>query len=231
MRDAFSMCVIERLGDLHCERQRLRDGKGPSRDRRFERLAVDELQDQRADVARDFQPVDGADVRVTQRGEQSRFTLEPRQSCGIGREVRRQHLDRHITAKPVIVRAIHLAHAASADPDANLVGADVLPDRKAGRLSVRAAVGRIRQRVRGQLAKRRGKKRLCSGIPIEERSRLTSQLLVRAAGLCQERVTFVGRPLQRSVAELLEPSPAFCGTRHRENRSDSSAASPDRSPL
>ena len=125
----------------------------------------------------------------------------------------------------MIVRAIHLAHAASTDSDANLVG-DWFANRKAGLLSVRGAAARIRQRARGQLPKRRCKKLLCSGIPIEERCGLTSQLLVRAAGLRQERVTFVGRPLQRSVAEFLEPSPAFCGTRHRENRSDFSAASP-----
>ena len=45
-----------------------------------------------------FEAVDGADVRMIQRGEQSRFALEAREPVGVRREQRGQDFDRHVPA-------------------------------------------------------------------------------------------------------------------------------------
>ena len=46
-----------------------------------------------------FEAVDGADVRMIQRGERARFAREPGAALGIGREVRRQDLDRDVATE------------------------------------------------------------------------------------------------------------------------------------
>ena len=53
--------------------------------------------------------------------------LEPRQPLAVRREHGRQYLDRDITAKLRVVRAIDLAHPARADERRDLVRANALP--------------------------------------------------------------------------------------------------------
>ncbi len=55
--------------------------------------------------------VQRADVRVVQRGDGLRFTLEPGQVGRVGREGRRQHLERDDAIETGVAGAIHLAHA------------------------------------------------------------------------------------------------------------------------
>jgi hypothetical protein len=47
-------------------------------------------------------------------GRSTRFLLETAQAIGIGSQRLRQHLDRDFAVQPRVMRAIHLAHAASA---------------------------------------------------------------------------------------------------------------------
>jgi hypothetical protein len=54
-------------------------------------------------------------VRVIQGGRRARLALEPQQMFFGGRQRRRQQLDRHVAAEFLIVRLIHLAHAAGAE--------------------------------------------------------------------------------------------------------------------
>jgi hypothetical protein len=65
-----------------------------------------------------------ADVRMTQRRQQASLALETREAFAIGGEGCREHLDRHIPAECVIVRAIDFSHAARAQSRADLIGAD-----------------------------------------------------------------------------------------------------------
>ena len=65
--------------------------------------------------------VDGADVRIVQRGDGARFLLEALPRFRIGRERAREHLDGNRAIEPRVARAIDLAHAAGADRGDDLV--------------------------------------------------------------------------------------------------------------
>ncbi len=59
--------------------------------------------------------VNGADVRMIQRGQHAGFAIEAREPAGIAREAVRQYFDRHLAAERQISCAVNLAHAADAD--------------------------------------------------------------------------------------------------------------------
>jgi hypothetical protein len=59
--------------------------------------------------------------RMIERREQPCLALEPREAIGIGREARRQHLDRHIASELRIAGAVDFAHPAAAERRENLV--------------------------------------------------------------------------------------------------------------
>ena len=61
------------------------------------------------------------DVRMVQRGGRTRLLLEPRETLRVAGELGRQHLDRHLTAEPVVLGQVHLTHTAFADLLDNLV--------------------------------------------------------------------------------------------------------------
>jgi hypothetical protein len=94
MDDVLLVRRFERVGDLSCDRQgfywyaagprprglrRLRNAVGEGR-------ALDELHHERLHARRLFEPVDGGDVRVIQRGEDFGFALKARQPVGIRRQ-------------------------------------------------------------------------------------------------------------------------------------------------
>jgi hypothetical protein len=78
-------------------------------------------------------------VRVVQRRERARLSLESRQSFWICRICLRQHLDRDITTEPRIMRAIDLTHSAGAEGRHDLVRAEARSD---GQSHVRSASSR-----------------------------------------------------------------------------------------
>jgi hypothetical protein len=53
---------------------------------------------------------------MVERRQHLRLALESRKPGGIGREGSRKDLERHVPVEPRIACAIHLAHAASAQP-------------------------------------------------------------------------------------------------------------------
>jgi hypothetical protein len=53
-------------------------------------LSLDELEDEAMNAFTLLDPVDGADVRMIQRGQHPRLALEPRATIGVGREDVRQ---------------------------------------------------------------------------------------------------------------------------------------------
>ena len=71
-----------------------------------------------------FQPVDGRDVRVVERGEHLRLTLEPRETVRVGRERGREDLDRHLALQLRIRRPIHLPHSAHTNLGGDLIGSE-----------------------------------------------------------------------------------------------------------
>ena len=114
VNDAAPVRGVERIGDLAREVEhamaanrsvfdQLPDGAPFEPLHRDERLAL---------VLAEL--VDRADVRVLQRGGQTRLALEPRQPLRRRAGLVAQHLDRDFAAEPEILRSIHHAHAAFA---------------------------------------------------------------------------------------------------------------------
>ena len=87
-------------------------------------LALDELHHERLAARGVFQPVNGRDVRVIQRGEESSLPLEPRDPVRIGRERLGEDLDGNVAIEPRVPRPIHFPHAAGPERGVNLVRAD-----------------------------------------------------------------------------------------------------------
>ena len=58
---------------------------------------------------------------MIQRREELRFTLEPRQSIGVGGKGVREHLDRDVAIQPGVAGSVDLAHPTLADRTTDLV--------------------------------------------------------------------------------------------------------------
>ena len=74
-------------------------------------------------LTRVLEAINRPDVRMIQRGEHLRFTLETGKAIGIPCKGVRQHLQRDLTIQLRVARAIHLAHAAGSKGGKDLVRA------------------------------------------------------------------------------------------------------------
>ena len=74
---------FERLRDLLRDRQRLVERDRAACDALREILALDQFHHERGDALALFEPVDGGDIRMVQRGEDFGFTLKPREPVGV----------------------------------------------------------------------------------------------------------------------------------------------------
>ena len=72
--------------------------------------------------------VDGADVRIVQRGNRARFLLEALPRFRIGGERAGEHLDGDRAIEPDVARAVDLAHAARADGAEDFVRTEARAD-------------------------------------------------------------------------------------------------------
>ncbi len=88
-------------------------------------VALDEFHHERGGTAAFFEPIDGSNVRMIQRGEDFRFALEASQSVGICRApMVGRILMRDFTLQLRVDGPIHLPHAAFADVGSYLVHAE-----------------------------------------------------------------------------------------------------------
>ena len=116
---------FERLGDLPRDRQRFVERQSGPRAMRSASVGPSTSSSTSARHAvRVLEPVDGADVRMIERGEHLRFALKPREPLGIGRERVGQDLQRDVATELRVARAIHLAHPARAEQADDLVDAE-----------------------------------------------------------------------------------------------------------
>ena len=151
MNDALFVRRFERFRDLSGDRQRFIErqgprGPGPTGFRQGtvfgpcqpfrQRVPFHQLEDQgsnghlrrayRGVVL--FEPVDAADVRMIEGGQQLRFAPETGDTIGIAREDIGKQLDRHVAIEPGIATAIYLPHAAGADRRDDLVRSQASAD-------------------------------------------------------------------------------------------------------
>ena len=125
MDDALLVRGFERLGNLLRDRQRLLD-----RESRRARCAADRSSPSTSSItsavmpAHLFEPVDGGDVRMIQRGEDFGFALKTREPIVVSGERWRQDLDRDLTLQLGVGGPIHLPHPAFADLGGDFVDAE-----------------------------------------------------------------------------------------------------------
>ena len=115
MDDALVVGLLERLGDLPGDLERLVERDGAPREALLEVLALDQLEGEEGLAVGFLEPVDGGDVRVVERGEQMRLALEAPQAVGVLGHLRRQDLDRDVAVEVRVGRAVDLAHPAGAE--------------------------------------------------------------------------------------------------------------------
>ena len=107
--------AVQRGGDLDPIAQRLIERQGPARESLRERLAVDQLHDEETRSVVFANVVQRADAGVLERGDRAGFLLEAPDALDVGRDRRRQDLDRDLTGKPRVLRPVDLAHTARAN--------------------------------------------------------------------------------------------------------------------
>ena len=82
-----------------------------------ERRPFHQLEHEATDAVRFFQSVDRTDVRMVQRSEQPRLTLEASEPVSVGGDVRWQEFDCDVTPEIRVPRAINLTHAPGTSAD------------------------------------------------------------------------------------------------------------------
>ena len=130
MHDPALMRDVQRRRNLSCDRDRFMDRSRPTRDPLFERLPLDQFEHERAYAFALLQPVDPADVRVAQRGEDFGLPLEPGEALGVGGKRRRENLERDVAFEASVAGAVDLAHSTRAKGTRDLVGTDSCTRRK-----------------------------------------------------------------------------------------------------
>ena len=113
------------LGYLNRDRERPIERQRASCEPLGQRLALEILHDQEVNPVLAADVMERADVRMIQRGDGARLTLEALASLGIVGDLRRQDLDRHVPTEPGVAGAVDLAHPARAEPRVDLIRANL----------------------------------------------------------------------------------------------------------
>ena len=124
MDDALPMGLIEGIGDFDGVLNGLFDRKGSFLQAHFERLAFEVLHDEKGHAILLADVVEGADVRMLERGNRPRLALEPFLELWMPGAILGKDFDRDDAIEPRVARAIHLAHAARADAGNDFVSAE-----------------------------------------------------------------------------------------------------------
>ena len=115
------MRFVERVGDLNRHLQRLVERQCALRQSLRQRLPFQMLHHQEVDPVLAADVVDGADVRMTQRGERLGFALEPLLQVWIRRDMLGQDFDGDRAVQAGVAGFVHLTHAAFAECGDDLI--------------------------------------------------------------------------------------------------------------
>ena len=124
MRDALAVRLVERVGDLDRDLQRLVERQRPFLEARGQRLALEMRHDEvvRAIDAADV--VDAADVGMVQGRDGASLALEAGPQIGIASDLTRQDLDRDCPIEARVAGFVDLTHAAQPDLGSDFVRAE-----------------------------------------------------------------------------------------------------------
>ena len=126
MNDAPLVRIFESLGDLSRDLDGLFERDGAGGNALGQRGTFDKRQDERLRAGVLFEAMDGADIRMVERRQQTGFALESGHAVDIVRQGGGQYFDGHVAPEPRIASPVHLSHAARADGVEDLVGAEFI---------------------------------------------------------------------------------------------------------
>ncbi len=127
MNDPLLMRSLERFANLCGDCERNVRGNRAVGDPVAKRLAVRQFHHDRADAAAFFEPVDGADAWMVERGEDFGLTPEPGHPINVGRHCLGQDFDGDPPLQLGVGGAVHLTHAALADLGFEFVDTEARP--------------------------------------------------------------------------------------------------------
>ena len=134
MRDAFGMRRLEGLGDLDAEPDQFLDTDGTLGNPLLECRAVEILHDDARAAVLLADVMNGADVRMVQRGRGTRLLLEPAEGVRIPRDGLGQELERDEPVQADVFGLVHHAHSAATHLfDDAVVGNRLTSERPFGR--------------------------------------------------------------------------------------------------
>ena len=131
MDDAARVGGREPLGDLARVVDGLAERQGAPRETLAQRLALEQLHDGVGRRALPPEVVDREDARVRERGDRLGLALEAGERLRRLREVRRQHLHRHVAVELGVSRPVDLAHPAGAERRFDAVRPQTIAGREA----------------------------------------------------------------------------------------------------
>ncbi len=115
MNDSSTMGSLQRTGDLSSQLEHLLYRQRLAIHVLLERLAFEQLHDEELLPLVFSHVVNGADVRIVQRGCGVCFALEALLRIGISGETRRQNLDRDVSIETRVSGTVNFAHSAGAN--------------------------------------------------------------------------------------------------------------------
>src|SRR5262249_14847984 len=124
MGDAAFMGGVQAVADALCNVQRVFYGNAPARDALRQIFALNQFEHEITRAFRYLEVVNDGDIRMVERRENFRFTLESAHSVNIARELVRQNLDRDFALELQVAGAVDLAHAAFAEQSGDFVGTE-----------------------------------------------------------------------------------------------------------
>jgi hypothetical protein len=139
--------------------------------------ALDQFQDQRQHLAVVHDVIDGADVRMVERGQQSCLAPEAGQAGRVVGHLRRQDLQRYLTAQARVLGTVDLAHASTPQPFDDAIAREAGPG---GEPRVDVVAGIVAQLVRERTREGpgRGQEVVAGCIFGQHTSQYTRQFLV-----------------------------------------------------
>jgi len=127
MDDVLLVRSRQAVRDLRRDVERLPERQGPALQALAQRFPLQHFSDDEDLALVEPGVVHRENVRMRERGDGLRLTLETRAPIRIARKPDGQDLDGDITLQSRIARAIHLAHTTGADGRDDLVGTDARP--------------------------------------------------------------------------------------------------------
>ena len=127
MDDAPAVRRIEGVRDLPGDDEGGTEGQGSGAKTFFERVAINQFEDDGVDGVGALEAIDRPDVRVIERREEARLALKALEHCWIVESATGQNLEGDVATQSRIASAIDLAHASLTDPGLDAVWANEDP--------------------------------------------------------------------------------------------------------